>query len=32
MLDQIKENAKDFVPEPVSDNDIIIFETTVRYV
>ena len=28
MLDQIKENAKNFVPEPVSDNDIIIFETT----
>ena len=28
MLDQIKENAKNFVPEPVTDNDIIIFETT----
>ena len=28
MLDKIKENAKNFVPEPVTDNDIIIFETT----
>ena len=29
MLDKIKENAKNFTPKPVTDNDIIIFETTV---
>ena len=28
MLDKIKENANNFVPDPVTDNDIIIFETT----
>ena len=28
-IEEIKKNAADYVPEPVSENDIIIFETTI---
>ena len=28
-IEKIKEKAKNYIPKPVSDNDIIIFETTI---
>ena len=29
MLDEIKKNAKNFIPKPITENDTIVFETTV---